>query len=168
MSLLPLTVTNTCLSGSCPQCEPVRGEMWWLDRPVHSCGCQHLPHGPPLHTGHPPHPHTPHTPRHPSYSECPGAVPARVGWWGTTGQCSVDYQWNRVLSKQRLSSYLSQLELTPNSLPSLLGGDLATPLVMWCDSQVTSDKREAFRQVALRSKGQSEWSFAWIDRYVLR
>ena len=59
---------------------------------------------------------------------------------------------------------LPQLELLPSTLPGLLGGDLTTPLVLWCDSHVTSDMGDTFKRVASRSTGLS---FAWINRFVL-
>ncbi len=58
------------------------------------------------------------------------------------------------------------MELTPSSLPSLLRGDLTTPLVIWCDKDVTSEKGVEFIQVALKLKDQSNLSFAWMDRYA--
>ncbi len=60
--------------------------------------------------------------------------------------------------------FFPQVELTPSSLPSVLRGDLTTPLVIWCDKDVTSKKGAEFVQVAIKLKDQSDLSFAWMDR----
>lgn len=73
-----------------------------------------------------------------------------------------------TLDSQSLLAALKELqpqttdlvEATPSSLPVLLRGSLATPLVLWCDGHVTADVAYRFSEMAFV---YPHLSFAWIN-----
>jgi len=54
--------------------------------------------------------------------------------------------------------------LSPETLPSLMGGGLDKTLVLWCANGVDSDKAVAFTRLA--SEPDQDRVLAWFDRLV--